>query len=158
LFHSGEQMRAGTVLETASLTITMNHSRLYIKRNWVTPYRWTWCVVRQFTMGEIFPNHGVLTMLTMTWLALGACVSSRAFLLTHLQTVNVWLFNIYLEMNWEYKIYSSQKFSSNHSRCSQTSSSMVVLRTGRVLLIILGSAQYEIDLGCKRWHVLERFC
>jgi hypothetical protein len=39
--------------------------------------------------GEIFPNHGVLTTLTMTWLALGACVSFRAFLLTHLRTENV---------------------------------------------------------------------
>jgi hypothetical protein len=29
----------GTVGETASLTITINHGWLYIKRNWVTTYR-----------------------------------------------------------------------------------------------------------------------
>jgi hypothetical protein len=58
--------------------------------------------------GEIFPNHRVLTMLTMTWLAPGP-----SFLLTHLRTENDYL--IYLEMNWEYKIYSLQKFSSNDS-------------------------------------------
>jgi hypothetical protein len=62
---------------------------------------------------------------SQTWLAPGACVSS-----------NVWLFNIswnYLHctlymLHREYQIYSSQKFPSNHSQHSQTSSSMVVLR------------------------------
>jgi hypothetical protein len=44
---------AGTAQETASLTVTINHSWLYIKRNWVTPYHWT-CIVKWFTMGKYF--------------------------------------------------------------------------------------------------------
>jgi hypothetical protein len=53
-------------------------------------------------------------------------VSSRAFLLINLRTENVWLFNILFNiLKWttlyrEYKIYSSQIFSSNHSQHSQT--------------------------------------
>jgi hypothetical protein len=77
--------------------------------------------------GEIFPNHGVLTMPAgPTWLAF---LPRHFFWYTYyIQTENVWLFN-YLEINFrEYQIYSSQKCSSNHSQRSQTSSSMVVLR------------------------------
>jgi hypothetical protein len=56
--------------------------------------------------GEIFPNHGILTMPARLGLR-----RSLAFLLICLQTENVRLFN-YLEMNFrEYQIYSS----SNHS-------------------------------------------
>jgi hypothetical protein len=89
-------------------------------------YCWTWCFVRWFTMGKYFRITGSWPC-WLVWLGLRRGLE---FLLTHWRTEIVWLFNIsYLAMNyWEYKIYSSQKFSSNHSQRSQTSSSMIVLR------------------------------
>jgi hypothetical protein len=124
----------GTARETASLTITINHSWLYIKRNWVTPYRWTWCIVRRFTMGKYF-------RITGSWPCWPVLLGLRRglgvfpghfFWYTYEQKIYDYLIIYDLEMNYrEYQIYSSQKFSSNHSRRSQTSSSMVVLRTGR---------------------------
>jgi hypothetical protein len=57
LFRSGEQMRAGTARETASLTIRiLNHRRLYIKRNWVA-LSLNMMRCEAIHDGEIFPNH-----------------------------------------------------------------------------------------------------
>jgi hypothetical protein len=112
---------AGTAWETASPTITINHGRLYVKRNWVTPYRWT-CIVRWFTMGKYFRITAGLT-----WLAPGACVSqawaSQAFLLIHLRTENVWLFNIswnelHCNTLWNISGYEERNQSSSSSAIS----------------------------------------
>jgi hypothetical protein len=79
--------------------------------------------------GEIFPNHG-------------ACAGGLHFF-WHTYKQKMCDYLIYLQMNYrEYQIYSSQKVSSNHSRRSQTSSSMVVLRI---------CERVERALPCMQW-------